>query len=140
MNINIILDYLIISAMVSLGINLIARNVAKTNNVLVDLPDRNRKFHKRPTPLTGGLSIFISLLISAKLYIDLNELNGFIPLFSLMLVIGSFFILVIFLIDDLISLRPSIRLIAQVLCSYFVIHTSGVYFETLGYLVGFGEI
>lgn len=140
MNINIILDYLIISAMVSLGINLIARNVAKTNNVLVDLPDRNRKFHKRPTPLTGGLSIFISLLISAKLYIDLNELNGFIPLFSLMLVIGSFFILVIFLIDDLISLRPSIRLIAQVLCSYFVIHTSGVYLENLGDLLGFGEI
>ena len=80
MNINILIDYLIISATVSIAINYIARNIAKRNNILVDLPDRSRKFHKRPTPLTGGLSIFLSLLISAKLYIDLNELNGFIPL------------------------------------------------------------
>ena len=77
MNINILIDYLIISAMVSIAINYIARNIAKRNNILVDLPDRSRKFHKRPTPLTGGLSIFLSLLISAKLYIDLNELNSF---------------------------------------------------------------
>ena len=81
----------IISAVVSISINFIARNIAKRNNLLVDLPDRSRKFHKRPTPLTGGISIFISLLISAKLYIDLNELNGFVPLFSSMLCLGSFF-------------------------------------------------
>ena len=100
MNINILIDYLIISSVVSLCINLIARNIAKSKNILVDLPDRSRKFHKRPTPLTGGMSIFISLLISAKLYIDFNELNGFIPLFSSMLILGSFFIIIIFLIDD----------------------------------------
>ena len=140
MNINILVDYLIISAIVSLSINLFARNIAKTNNILVDLPDRSRKFHKRPTPLTGGMSIFISLLISAKLYIDFNELNGFIPLFSSMLVVGSFFIIVVFLIDDLKPIRPSFRLIAQAICSYFIIHTTGLYLESFGNLLGFGEI
>jgi UDP-GlcNAc:undecaprenyl-phosphate GlcNAc-1-phosphate transferase len=139
-NINILVDYLIISAIVSLSINLFARNIAKTNNILVDLPDRSRKFHKRPTPLTGGMSIFISLLISAKLYIDFNELNGFIPLFSSMLVVGSFFIIVVFLIDDLKPIRPSFRLIAQAICSYFIINTTGVYLESFGNLLGFGEI
>ena len=140
MNINILIDYLIISAVVSLCINLIARNIAKSKNILVDLPDRSRKFHKRPTPLTGGMSIFISLLISAKLYIDFNELNGFIPLFSSMLVLGSFFIIIIFLIDDLKPIRPSYRLIAQALCAYFIINTTGVYLESFGNLLGFGEM
>ena len=75
MNFNIILDYLILSAFVSLAVNYMARNIARRNELLVDLPDKSRKFHKRPTPLTGGIAIFISLLISGKLYIDLNELN-----------------------------------------------------------------
>ena len=108
MNINILIDYLIISATVSIAVNYIARNFARRNRILVDIPDRSRKFHKRPTPLTGGLSIFLSLLISAKLYIDLNELNGFIPLFSSMLVLGSFFIILVFLIDDIKPIRPSL--------------------------------
>ena len=140
MNINILIDYLIISATVSIAINYIARNIAKRNKILVDLPDRSRKFHKRPTPLTGGLSIFISLLISAKLYIDLNELNGFIPLFSSMLVLCSFFLILVFLIDDIKPIRPSFRLITQAICSYFIINSTGVYLESFGNLLGFGEI
>ena len=30
-------------------------------NILVDIPDRSRKFHKRATPLTGGIGILIAL-------------------------------------------------------------------------------
>ena len=82
MNINIIIDYLIISAVVSLVTNLIARNIAKSKNILVDLPDRSRKFHKRPTPLTGGIGILLGLLLSGKIYLDLNGLNGFMPIFT----------------------------------------------------------
>ena len=96
MNINILVDFLMLSGFVSLGINYIVRNIARNNKVLVDLPDKSRKFHKRPTPLTGGIAIFVSLLISGKIYIDLNELNDFIPLFSSMLFVASFFIIVVF--------------------------------------------
>ena len=140
MNINILIDYLIISAMVSIAINYIARNIAKTNNILVDLPDRSRKFHKRPTPLTGGIAIFISLLISGKIYIDLNDLNDFIPFFSAMLFVASFFIIIVFLIDDNRGIRPAYRLIAQSVATYFVIYSTGIYLENLGNLFGFGEI
>ena len=140
MNFNIILDYLILSAFVSLAVNYMARNIARRNELLVDLPDKSRKFHKRPTPLTGGIAIFISLLISGKLYIDINELNEYIPLFSSMLFVASFFIIIVFLIDDIRGLKPAYRLIAQCIAAYFVIYSTGVYLESLGNLFGFGEI
>ena len=40
------------------------RNFARTNNFLIDIPDKSRKFHFRPTPLIGGLSIHASMLLS----------------------------------------------------------------------------
>ena len=73
MDLTIILDYIIISIIASMTVNSVLRNYAKKYNILVDLPDRSRKFHKRPTPVTGGLGILIALLISGKLYIDLNQ-------------------------------------------------------------------
>ena len=140
MNFNIILDYLILSAFVSLAVNYMARNIARRNEILVDLPDKSRKFHKRPTPLTGGIAIFISLLISGKIYIDLNELNDFIPLFSAIIFIASFFIIIVFLIDDIKDIRPSYRLITQCVATYFVIYSTGIYLESFGNLFGFGDI
>jgi UDP-N-acetylmuramyl pentapeptide phosphotransferase/UDP-N-acetylglucosamine-1-phosphate transferase len=46
MELNIIIDYLIISIMASLAINSVLRNFAKEKKLLVDIPDRSRKFHK----------------------------------------------------------------------------------------------
>ena len=140
MNTNILVDYLILSGFASLGINYIIRNIARNYNVLVDFPDKSRKFHKRPTPVTGGIAIFISLLISGKIYIDINDLNDFIPLFSIMLFVASFFIIIVFLIDDAKGIKPAYRLIAQIAAAYFVIHSTGIYLENLGDLFGFGEI
>ena len=140
MDFYIILDYLIISAFVSLGVNYMARNIAERSELLIDLPDKSRKFHERPTPLTGGIAIFVSLFISCKLYIDINELNGYIPLFSSMVFVASSFIIIVFLIDDIKGINPFFRLIAQSGAAYFVIYSTGVYLESLGNLFGFGEI
>jgi UDP-GlcNAc:undecaprenyl-phosphate GlcNAc-1-phosphate transferase len=41
------------------------RNIARANNLLIDIPDKSRKFHIRPTPLIGGLSIHASILLSS---------------------------------------------------------------------------
>jgi UDP-GlcNAc:undecaprenyl-phosphate GlcNAc-1-phosphate transferase len=51
MELTIIIDYLIISIFASMAINSIFRNYAEDKSILIDLPDRSRKFHKRPTPL-----------------------------------------------------------------------------------------
>ena len=41
------------------------RNIARANNLLIDIPDKSRKFHFRPTPLIGGISIHASILLSS---------------------------------------------------------------------------
>ena len=81
MDLTLILDYIIISIIASMTINSMLRNYAKKFNILVDIPDRSRKFHKRPTPLTGGIGILVALLISGKLYIDLNNLTGYVRIY-----------------------------------------------------------
>ena len=121
-------------------INSILRNYAKKYKVLVDLPDRSRKFHKRPTPLTGGLGILLALLVSGKLYIDLNNLTGYLPEFTFRLMVISVPLLILFLIDDLRGLKPLIRILIQCALSGYMILSTGVYLESLGNLFGFGNI
>ncbi len=40
------------------------RILAKKNNFLIDRPDKHRKFHKDPTPLTGGIGITFGIVFS----------------------------------------------------------------------------
>ena len=140
MDLTIILDYIIISIIASMTINSILRNYAQKYKVLVDLPDRSRKFHKRPTPLTGGLGILLALLVSGKLYIDLNNLTGYLPEFTFQLMVISVPLLILFLIDDLRGLKPLIRILIQCALSGYMIFSTGVYLESLGNLFGFGNI
>ena len=140
MEITIILDYLVLSIVASVAVNSILRNFAKHYNILVDIPDRSRKFHKRPTPLTGGTGIFIALLLSGKLYIDLNNLNEYIPEFTFYMMISSLPLLLLFLIDDYRGLKASQRLLIQGGISLYMIHTTGIQLDSFGNLLGFGDI
>jgi len=140
MDLTIILDYIIISIIASLTVNSFLRNYAKKYKILVDLPDTSRKFHKRPTPLTGGIGILIALLISGKLYIDLNNLTGYVPEFTFQLMVISIPLVILFLIDDFKELKPLFRILIQVALSIYMIQSTGVYLETLGNLFGTGEI
>ena len=140
MELNIIIDYLIISIMASLAINSIFRNFAKEKKFLIDLPDRSRKFHKRATPLTGGIGILIAVIISTEIYLDINNLKGYMPEFSLQLYIASIPLLLLFLIDDLKTLPAFYRLLIQTILSLYVIYSTDVYLSNLGDLFGFGEI
>tara|TARA_B100001248_G_scaffold261188_1_gene251522 strand:- start:3249 stop:4316 length:1068 start_codon:yes stop_codon:yes gene_type:complete len=140
MDLTIILDYIIISIIASMTINSVLRNYAKRYKILVDLPDRNRKFHRRPTPITGGIGILLALLISGKLYIDLNDLTGYVPEFTFQLVLISVPLLILFIIDDIKDLKPYFRILIQSSLSVYMIMSTGVYLETLGNLFGFGNI
>ncbi len=140
MELNIIIDYLIISIMASLAINSVLRNFAKEKKLLVDIPDRSRKFHKRATPLTGGIGILLAVIISTEIYLDMNNLKGYMPEFSQKLYVASIPLLLLFLVDDFKTLRPFYRLMIQVALSLYVIFSTDVYLYTLGNLFGFGEI
>ena len=140
MELNIIIDYLIISILASLAINSILRNFAKEKKLLIDIPDRSRKFHKRATPLTGGIGILLAVIISTEIYLDMYELKGYMPEFSKNLYIASIPLLLLFLIDDFKSLRPSYRIFIQITLSLYVIFSTDVYLSNLGNLFGLGEI
>ena len=140
MELNIIIDYLIISIMASLAINSVLRNFAKEKKLLVDIPDRSRKFHKRATPLTGGIGILLAVIISTEIYLDINNLKGYMPEFSQKLYVASVPLLILFLIDDFKTLHPLYRLIIQIALSLYVIFSTDVYLYNLGNLFGYGEI
>ena len=126
--------------MASLAINFVLRNFAKEKKLLVDIPDRSRKFHTRETPLTGGIGILLAVIISTQIYLDMYNLNGYMPEFSLQLYVASIPLLLLFLIDDFKALRPLYRFIIQIILSLYVIFSTDVYLQNLGDLFGFGEI
>ena len=79
---------------------------------LVDQPD-NRKIHKNPTPIVGGIAIFITFYIFSY-FIKVN--------YSLStILISSAFILFIGILDDLFHLKPIYRIISQFIISYLFI-------------------
>jgi len=54
-----------LSFFASLVSNALLRRVSQKTDVLIDRPDKHRKFHKQPTPLTGGIGITIGIIFSA---------------------------------------------------------------------------
>ena len=66
---------LLLAFFASVSFNGFFRSIAEKNNILIDIPDKSRKFHFRATPLTGGLGIFFGILISAILIGGLTEAN-----------------------------------------------------------------
>ncbi len=135
---DLILSILLLSIFTSVAINGMLRGLSKRHKVLIDLPDRSRKFHKRPTPLTGGLGIFMSIILSAKIYIDLNDLNSYVPIFSESIIYMSFFLLLFFMLDDYKQIRYFYRLIVQSLASLTIILITGIKITSFGNLLGFG--
>ena len=61
------LSILFLSFFASITFNGFFRNLAKKYGILIDLPDKSRKFHHRSTPLTGGISIFTAMIVTGLL-------------------------------------------------------------------------
>ena len=136
-------------------IHLLIRHLFKKRN-FVDAPDGVKKQHKQAVPISGGLSFGLSyyLFVFACLlifYFDLNNsLNirlpviGYgpnFPFFSfIILLLLSFVLLIISLIDDLISLPVWVRLFTQISCSVLFIQLGGISLINLGSLLGSEEI
>ena len=140
MGINLIINFLIISIIASFAINLILRNLAKRNQILIDIPDRSRKFHKRATPLTGGLGILLTTLIIGKLYHDLNGPAADIPSFTFYMMVSSMILVILFLYDDFKGLNAKLRMFFQAAISLFFIISTDTYISNLGNLFGTGDI
>lgn len=103
------------------------RKIAKRIG-LVDQPN-SRKRHQGVIPLVGGISIFISVLISFLLFLPIS--------FNLLLFLGCALILVIIgAIDDYYDISFKFRLLVQAIISLAMIHIGGHSLDHLGFLMG----
>ena len=201
-----------LSFFASLVSNAWLRLVSKRTNILIDRPDKYRKFHDEPTPLTGGLGISIGIIFSGIFLLFLTDVSYIsevstkdflgnqqsekithtiettneaqiiierisnesysivlpdgnkytykidnnnesllvsseyindkivISNFSFGLIFFTLLVQILMIADDLWNLKATTRLILQAICVGGLIFVSGVYIESLGNLMGFGEI
>ncbi len=80
----------------------------------MDVPRDNRRVHKVPVPLIGGLAIYLAFTISVILFTELNQrIVG--------LLIGGTFIMLSGLADDIRPLGPKTKLLLQVIGAVILI-------------------
>ena len=136
----IIIGAFIISFLCSFFINAVARGIARKNNILIDLPDKNRKFHKRATPLTGGISIYLGSILSIYLMQILGIFSVEQSYFQHAILVCGAIIVISFLFDDAIELNSLFRLLIQIFIALVFVIWSDAYLINLGDLFGFGFI
>ena len=140
MNTSTIFVLFLISMISSFFTNAVFRSIAKKNKILIDLPDKNRKFHKRPTPLTGGISILFGSIMAIFIAINLEVIDLDYTAFNIYILICSALIVFVFLYDDAFKISPRVRLLAQILiCGLLIIFTK-IFLADLGNLVGIGNL
>lgn len=81
---------------------------------LVDIPKDNRRVHKKPIPLAGGLAIFLSLLISFLIFMPLTRAY-------IAFLIGAFIIVAIGLYDDKYNMSAKAKFSFQILAAIVLI-------------------
>jgi len=100
------LHIFIISLLFSLILTPLMRILGKGLNIL-DVPNE-RKIHKKPTPLLGGLAIYMAFAIAVIHNFDFSrEMKG--------VAIGGTIILLMGLLDDIRELPSTLRLFGQLL-------------------------
>jgi len=82
---------------------------------LVDIPGR-RKIHKKVTPSMGGIAIFIGFFISSLIWIDIQGWGSI-----KFILVALFVIFFIGVRDDLVPLRPMIKLVGQIMSASLLI-------------------
>lgn len=99
----------------------------------LDMPNE-RKVHKEPMPRMGGLAIFIGFLVGYMLFCNQTvQMNS--------ILIGSFFIILLGVFDDIKPLTPSIKFCGQLLAAIIVVYYGNVVMQDLsafGLYINFG--
>ena len=82
MSLSVFFSLIFLGIFTSIFFNGLFRVIAKKYNILIDVPDKSRKFHLRKTPITGGLAIQASIIASSLLMLSFtgvafnNNING----------------------------------------------------------------
>jgi UDP-GlcNAc:undecaprenyl-phosphate/decaprenyl-phosphate GlcNAc-1-phosphate transferase len=101
------------------------------NYRLLDVPD-NRKEHKSPTPMMGGIAIFIGMLLGAILFIELSKQ-------MIMIGVATSLLFVTGIVDDSKNLNALLKLCIQFLAASIIVN-SGLIITSLHGLFGITEL
>jgi UDP-N-acetylmuramyl pentapeptide phosphotransferase/UDP-N-acetylglucosamine-1-phosphate transferase len=101
---------------------------------LVDIPGR-RKIHKKITPSMGGIAIFLGFFIASLIWVDIAHWKEI-----RFIMIALFMVFFIGVRDDLIPLRPTIKLVGQILTSSLLILLFDFRLKSLYGLLGIYDI
>lgn len=76
----------------------------------IDTPGEERRIHNHPIPRMGGMAIFLGFLVSVVLFADITtQVQG--------ILIGTIIIVATGVVDDIVSLRYWIKLLAQIVAA-----------------------
>lgn len=83
---------------------------AVQNQKISSEPENRQKIHQKVTPRTGGIAIFFGFWCAIVLSIGLSfEMVG--------IFLGSLMVFIVMLLDDRFGLKPSVKLLGQILAS-----------------------
>jgi UDP-GlcNAc:undecaprenyl-phosphate GlcNAc-1-phosphate transferase len=99
---------------------------------LVDTPNA-RKLHTSPTPLVGGLAIFLTMVIMDDQFAIWNKDHQ-----ALMSTMTG--VMLIGLADDFLGVKARTKLLTQCLAAFYVVLLGGMKVTYLGNLLGTGNI
>ena len=100
---------------------------------LVDYPG-GRKAHAYPTPLIGGISSYVTLLVAVAINNDSNS-----SVFDLV-VLWAGAIVLIGIVDDILNVRWFFKLLVQIVATVGVVLASGIKVSYLGTYPFFGAV
>lgn len=107
---------------------------------LVDQADGDRKLSRLRAPLTGGLALYIALMVTLDVF-DLGKVavpypQDFWPIVSILLGI----LVVVHVLDDFFSISALVRLVMDSIVGALLCTVALVQLDTLGYLFGNEEL
>ncbi len=115
---------ILLSIVVSLIFLIASPYIAKILN-LYDIPDSNRKYHEKKTPLTGGIIIFFTLFFFISYeygFENIFDNNNTISIKQNFLIFFGFIIFFfVGLLDDKINLNANLKIITFILLIFIVI-------------------
>ena len=109
---------LVVTFLSSLVLVPLAKKIAIHINAL-DYPNK-RKVHKKPMPRLGGLAIFGAFLVGYIFYGSLTSQ-------MLSILIGSFIIIIMGIIDDINPVRAKYKLLTQIIAASVVVFYGKIY-------------
>lgn len=101
---------------------------------LVDIPGR-RKIHKKITPSMGGIAIFLGFFISALIWMEISQWKE-----TRFILIALFIVFFIGVRDDLVPLRPLMKLLGQLMAAAILIFLFDLRLKSFYGLLGIYDI